>query len=139
MNEQENSSGTYSPVLAAKIAMEESIKLFEPPDNLTEEERAVWDGFIEVLKNGTRYKKTPADIELVQQYVQHKVMRDRAWLEWNKKPERYIRFVTGLCSDGTTPKIVVKENEHYRILNECNKYLERLLTDLKLTPNARIR
>ena len=71
-------------------------------------------------------------------YVQLKLMRDRAWVEWNKKPERYIRIVTGLCADGTTPKVMVKENEHYVILKDCNKQLEKLLTDFKLTPKARL-
>lgn len=120
-----------------KSPLEESYKLIEPPDELTDEERIAWEQFINILKNGTRYKKTLADAELIRQYVQHKVMRDRAWREWNKKPERYIRIVTGICSDGTTPKIVVKENEYYRTLNDCNKHIEKLLNDLKLTPKTR--
>lgn len=117
--------------------LEESYKLIEPPENLSDEEKEAWLYFVGVLKNGTRYKKTLADVELIQQFVQHKVMRDKAWQEWLKKPERYIRIVTGICTDGTTPKIVVKENEHYRILNDCNKYIEKLWRDLKLTPEAR--
>ena len=111
--------------------------VLEPPNDLTDEEKQAWEEFVEILNNGTRYRKILADVELVRQYVQHKVMRDKAWSEWNKKPERYIRIVTGVCADGTTPKIVVKENEHYRILNDCNKYIERLLCDLKLTPDKR--
>lgn len=117
--------------------LEESYQLIDPPENLTEEEKEAWEYFVGILKNGTRYKKTLADVELIRQYVQHKVMRDRAWQEWMKKPERYIRVVTGICADGITPKIVVKENEHYRILNDCNKYIEKLWSDLKLTPQAR--
>lgn len=117
--------------------LEESYKLIEPPENLSEEEKEAWSYFVGVLKNGTRYKKTLADVELIRQFVQHKIMRDKAWQEWLKKPERYIRIVTGICTDGTTPKIVVKENEHYKILNDCNKYIEKLWRDLKLTPEAR--
>ena len=117
--------------------LEESYKLIAPPDDLTSEEKEAWEYFVSILKNGTRYKKALADAELIRQFVQHKVMRDRAWQEWNKKPERYIRIVTGICADGTTPKIVVKENEYYRTLNDCNKHLEKLLTDLKLTPKTR--
>lgn len=117
--------------------LEESYKLIEPPENLSEEEKEAWLYFVGVLKNRTRYKKTLADVELIRQFVQHKVMRDKAWQEWLKKPERYIRIVTGICTDGTTPKIVVKENEHYKILNDCNKYIEKLWRDLKLTPEAR--
>lgn len=117
--------------------LEESYRWIEPPDDLTEEERKAWEAFLSILKNGTRYKKTQADAELIRQYVQHKVMRDRAWKEWMRQPERYIRIVTGLCSDGVTPKIVVKENEHYRILQDCNRYIEKLWNDLKLTPAAR--
>ena len=117
--------------------LEKSYKLIEPPESLSDEEKEVWTEFISILKNGTQYKKTLADVELIRQYVQHKIMRDRAWIEWNKKPERYIRIVTGLCADGATPKIVVKENEHYRTLNDCNKHIEKLMTDLKLTPEKR--
>jgi P27 family predicted phage terminase small subunit len=109
----------------------------DPPDYLSEEEKEVWEDFVQILQENTRFRKTLADAELIQQYVQHKVMRDRAWQEWNKKPERYIRIVTGICADGTTPKIVVKENEHYRILNDCNKKIEKLLSHLKLTPEQR--
>ncbi len=117
--------------------LEESYKYVEPPEGLSEEERAAWIYLVDMLKSSTRYKKTPADAELIRQFVQHKVMRDKAWAKWQEKPERYIRIVTGICNDGTTPKIVVKENEHYRILNDCNRYIEKLLNDLKLTPLAR--
>ena len=116
---------------------EESYKLVTPPENLSEEEKEAWEYFVNVLKNGTRYKKTLADAELIRQFVQHKVMRDRAWQEWSKKPERYIRIVTGICADGATPKIVVKENEYYRTLNDCNRHIEKLWNDLKLTPKDR--
>jgi phage terminase small subunit len=110
----------------------------EPPDNLTEEERQAWDHIYQILLSGTTYRKTMADAELIRQYMQVKLMRDRAWVEWNKKPERYIRIVTGLCADGTTPKVMVKENEHYVILKDCNRQLEKLLADFKLTPKARL-
>lgn len=117
--------------------LEASYKLIEPPEDLNTVEKEAWEYFVSLLRNGTRYKKTLADVELIRQFVQYKVMRDRAWQEWSKKPERYIRIVTGICSDGTTPKIVVKENEYYRILNDCNKYIEKIWSDLKLTPKAR--
>ena len=117
--------------------LEESYKLIEPPEDLTDEEREAWTYIYGVLKAGTRYKKTLADVELIHQFVQHKIMRDKAWSEWNKKPERYIRIVTGICPDGVTPKIMIKENEHYRILNDCNKYIEKLWNDLRLTPEKR--
>lgn len=58
-------------------------------------------------------------------------------MEYNKNPERYTRIVTGLCQDGKTPKVMVKENEHYKTLNDCNKQLEKLLKDFRLTPLAR--
>ena len=66
-------------------------------------------------------------------------MRDRAWREYNKNPDRYIRIVTGICSDDKTPKVMVKENEHYKTLVDCNKQLEKILKDLRLTPEARIK
>ena len=58
--------------------LEESYKLIAPPENLTEEEKTTWEYFVGILKNGTRYRKTLADVELIRQFVQHKVMRDTA-------------------------------------------------------------
>lgn len=112
-------------------------ELLKPPIGLSEEERTVWVEISQLIISSTSYKKTMADVELVRQYVQTKIMRDRAWLEYNKNPERYMRIVTGICSDGRTPKVLVKENEHYKTWSDCNKHLEKLLTDLRLTPNAR--
>jgi phage terminase small subunit len=115
----------------------ESNKLLIPPDDLSDEEKQAWLYIAEMLRLSTRYIKTMADVELLRQYTQVKIMRDRAWMEWNKKPERYIRIVTGICNDGQTPKVVIKENEHYKIVTDCNKQIEKLLTDMKLTPKAR--
>ncbi len=64
-------------------------------------------------------------------------MRDRALREYNKNSDRYVRIVTGICSDGKTPKVMVKENEHYNTLIDCNKKLEKILKDLRLTPDIR--
>ncbi|MDE6401595.1 MAG: P27 family phage terminase small subunit, partial [Clostridiales bacterium] len=118
---------------------EDSNKLLHPPRDLTEKERAIWEEISSLIISSTHYKKTTADVELVRQYCQTKIMRDRAWSEYNKNPERYIRIVTGICSDGMTPKVLVKENEHYKTWIECNKLLEKLLKDFRLTPEARRR
>ena len=120
-------------------AVEKSNALLRPPSDLSTEEAVVWKEITELIISSTRYKKTTADIELVRQYCQTKIMRDRAWCEYNKNPERYIRIVTGICSDGMTPKVMVKENEHYKTWIECNKLLEKLLKDFRLTPEARRR
>lgn len=119
--------------------LEKSNLLLRPPADLSAEEIVVWKEITELIISSTRYKKTTADIELVRQYCQTKIMRDRAWREYNKNPERYIRIVTGICSDGMTPKVMVKENEHYKTWIECNKLLEKLLKDFRLTPEARRR
>lgn len=111
--------------------------LFVVPEEISEEEKKAWVEISKILNENTRYKKSEADRELLRQYCQTKVLRDRAWIEYNLKPERYIRFVVGLCQDGKTPKVVVKENEHYRTLTESNKQLERLMKELKLTPIIR--
>ena len=113
-------------------------RLIEPPEGLSEEEQSAWGHIYQMLVSSTRYRKTMADAELIRHYVQVKLMRDRAWAEWNRKPERYIRIVTGLCADGTTPKIAIKENEHYAILKDCNRQLQVLMAELKLTPKARL-
>lgn len=117
--------------------LDDSNKLLRAPSDLSEAERGIWEEIVSLIISSTRYKKTTADVELVRQYCQTKIMRDRAWLEYNKNPERYIRIVTGICSDGMTPKVLVKENEHYKTWKECNKLLEKLLKDFRLTPEAR--
>lgn len=106
---------------------------------MRDEEKRAWEYIVDMLKSGGNYIKTHADIELVTQYAQVKIMRYRAWVEWTKNAERYIKIVTGASADGKTPKITLKENEHYKILNDCNKKLEKLLDDFMLTPKARIR
>ena len=98
--------------------MDENI--LNPPINLTEEEKIVWDEFVTMLNSSTNYKKIMTDKELVLQYVQLKIIRDKAWISWIQNPERYVRIVTGICSDGKTPKIMVKENEHYKTYMESN-------------------
>lgn len=120
-------------------AVEKSNALLRPPSDLSKEEAVVWKEITELIISSTHYKKTTADVELLRQYCQTKIMRDRAWREYNKKPERYMRIVTGICSDGMTPKVMVKENEHYKTWIECNKLLEKLLKDFRLTPEARRR
>jgi phage terminase small subunit len=114
-----------------------SNELLKAPPDLSEEERIVWEEIATLISLSTRYEKTAADTELLRQYVQTKLLRDRAWAEYNKNPERYMRIVTGMCADGQTPKLMVRENEHYKTLADCNKQLEKLLKHFMLTPAAR--
>ena len=107
------------------------------PSYLTKEEKVAYSGIVQTLKESIHYRLSSTDAELIWQYCQIKIMRDRAWREYNKNPDRYIRIVTGICSDGKTPKVMVKENEHYKTLIDCNKQLEKILKDLRLTPEAR--
>lgn len=107
------------------------------PNYLTDEEKAAYEEIVCSLKSSIKYKLSSSDCELIWQYCQLKIMRDKAWKEYNLNPERYIRIVTGICSDGKTPKVMVKENDHYKTLTECNKQLERILKDLRLTPEMR--
>ncbi len=122
----------------AKIETEENNnKILQAPIFLNQEEKEIYESIVKTLKESIKYRLTQTDTELVWQYCQTKIMRDRAWREYNKNPDRYIRIVTGICNDGKTPKVIVKENEHYKTLIDCNKQLEIILKDLKLTPEAR--
>lgn len=112
-------------------------KILQVPKNLSEIEKDAYKEIIQSLKDSISYRLSPTDTELIWQYCQIKVMRDRAWKEYNKNPDRYIRIVTGICSDGKTPKVMVKENEHYKTLIDCNKQLEKILKDLRLIPEIR--
>ena len=112
-------------------------EILKIPDYLTNEEKEAYEEIVSSLKESIKYRLSHSDTELIWQYCQIKIMRDRAWREYNKNPERYIRIVTGICSDGKTPKVMVKENEHYKTLIDCNKQLEKILKDLRLTPEAR--
>ena len=112
-------------------------EILKVPKNLTDEEKVAYADIIKTLKSSIKYRLSSTDEELIWQYCQIKIMRDRAWREYNKNPERYIRIVTGICSDGKTPKVMVKENEHYKTWLDCNKHLEKILKDLRLTPEMR--
>ena len=112
-------------------------EILQIPSYLTDEEKVAYGEIVQTLKDSIKYRLSSTDAELIWQYCQIKIMRDRAWREYNKNPDRYIRIVTGICSDGKTPKVMVKENEHYKTLIDCNKQLEKILKDLRLTPEAR--
>ena len=124
-----------------KRAMQETARIndevLQIPEFLSDEEKAAYAEIVATLKRSIKYRLSSTDAELIWQYCQIKIMRDRAWKEYNKKPDRYIRIVTGICSDGKTPKVMVKENEHYKTLQDCNKHLEKILKDLRLTPEMR--
>lgn len=112
-------------------------KILTLPKNLSKEEKETYNKIIDEFKESIKYRLSSTDAELIWQYCQIKIIRDRAWREYNKKPDRYVRIITGICNDGKTPKIAVKENEHYKTLLDCNKQLEKILKDLKLTPETR--
>ena len=124
-----------------KKAMQETARIndevLQIPEFLSDEEKTTYVEIVATLKRSIRYRLSSTDAELIWQYCQIKIMRDRAWKEYNKKPDRYMRIVTGICSDGKTPKVMVKENEHYKTLQDCNKHLEKILKDLRLTPEIR--
>ena len=110
---------------------------FTPPLDLSEAEKIVWLEITEVLRELKTSKISDADYEILRQYCQLTITRNRAWEEYNKKPERYTKIVTGICADGKTPKIVLKDNEHYKTWLECNKHLESLLKEMELNPKSR--
>ena len=112
-------------------------EILKVPEYLTDEEKVVYEDIVKTLKASIKYRLSPTDVELVWQYCQLKLIRDRAYKEYNKNPERYIRIVTGISNDGKTPKVMVKENEHYKTWLDCNKHLEKILKDLRLTPEMR--
>ena len=112
-------------------------EVLQIPTNITSEERQEYEQIVEDFKEEISYRLSKVDVELIWQYCQLKVMRNRAWREYNKNPDRYIRIVTGMSSDGKTPKFMVKENEHYKTLIDCNKHIEKILKDLRLTPEMR--
>ena len=112
-------------------------EILQVPQYLTDEEKVAYSEIIKILESSIKYRLSSTNEELIWQYCQIKIMRDRAWWEYNKNPQRYIRIVTGICSDGKTPKVMVKENEHYKTWLDCNKHLEKILKDLRLTPEIR--
>lgn len=112
-------------------------QLLTLPIGLSAVEEKAYREIINLMLSSVDYALTDIDAELIWQFCQLRVMRDRAWKEYNVNPNRYIRIVTGICNDGKTPKVMVKENEHYKTLQDCNKQLEKILKDLRLTPEIR--
>ena len=111
--------------------------ILQVPKFLDSKEKEKYQEIVNSLKERINYRLSKTDSELIWQYCQLKIIRDRAWKEYNKNPDRYVRIVTGICSDGQTPKVLVKENEHYKTLIDSNKQLEKILKDLRLTPEVR--
>lgn len=110
---------------------------FVPPQDMGEDEKQVWCDITGILRELKGTKMSDADHELIRQYCQLTVTRNRSWREYCEKPERYTKIVTGICNDGKTPKIVLKDNEHYKTWLECNKRLELLLKEMELNPKSR--
>ena len=111
---------------------------FQAPPDLSASELLVWQEITEILREFRGTKLSDADHELIRQYCQLTVTRNRAWAAYDEKPERYTKIVTGLCKDGKTPKIVLKDNEHYKTWLECNKHLDALLKEMELNPKSRL-
>jgi len=112
-------------------------QLLTLPIGLSAAEEKAYREIINLMLSSVDYALTDIDTELIWKFCQLRVMRDRAWKEYNVNPNSYIRIVTGICNDGKTPKVMVKENEHYKTLQDCNKQLEKILKDLRLTPEIR--
>ena len=110
---------------------------FDPPADLTQSELAVWLDITATLRDLRSTKISDADHELLRQYCQLVVTRNRAWSCFNEKPEFYTRIVTGLESDKKTPKVTIKENEYYKTWLECNKRLDLLMREMELNPRSR--
>jgi len=110
---------------------------FAPPKDLSDAELVVWLELADILRDLHGTKISDADHELMRQYCQLTVTRNRAWSEFNKKPEFYTRIVTGLEADKQTPKVVVKENEYYKTWLECSKRLDALMKEMELNPKSR--
>lgn len=110
---------------------------FAPPPDLGDEERLVWLEITRIFKDMGSTKMSDADHELIRQFCQFTVARDRAWKEYRQKPERYTKIVIGISADGKTPRIVLKDSEHYKTWIECNKYLDYLLKEMELNPKSR--
>lgn len=84
-------------------------EILQIPTYLTEEEKFAYEEIVKTLKESINYRLSYSDAELIWQYCQIKIMRDRAWREYNKNPDRYIRIVTGICSDGKLQKLWSKK------------------------------
>ena len=110
--------------------------IFHTPNDFTEDEKQVWFEICDAVKDAGYYVRA-GDRLLFYEYVKIRIMRDRALKSWNEKPERYVKIVTGISPDGVTPKIIIKENEHYAIMLDCNKQIQNILVELKLNPKSR--
>lgn len=95
--------------------------LIEVPNDLNEQEKIIWIEFANLLISSSNNIKTAADKEMIRQYVYFKILRDTAWIEWSKNPELTVKIVTGVDKDGKTPKVTLKDNQHYSIFTDSNK------------------
>ena len=110
--------------------------IYNTPDGFTKDEEQIWLEICEAVKDAPYYTRA-GDRLLLYEYVKIRIMRERAMKAWNEKPERYIKIVTGISQDGLTPKITIKENEHYKIMLDCNRQIQSILGELRITPKSR--
>jgi hypothetical protein len=106
------------------------------PSDFDDKEKAAWEVAAQMLRERNDFV-THADLELIRQYARIRVIGDVAYKNWLANPERISKIVTGIAADKVTPKVTLKENEHYTTYMECDKRMQEILIELKLTPKAR--
>jgi len=112
------------------------IEMIVPPADFDEKERTAWEIAASMLRE-RHAVVTHADLELMRQYARIRVIGDIAYRAWLANPERLTRIITGVAADKVTPKVVLKENEHYTTFMECDKRLQEILEEMELTPKAK--
>ncbi|MDR1101049.1 MAG: P27 family phage terminase small subunit [Clostridiales bacterium] len=113
-------------------------ELYAAPTDFSDNEKKIWTEILEGVKSIGYKMRYSIRLEMYE-YVKLRIMRDKAMKAWNENPERYVKIVTGIAPDMKTPKITIKENEHYAIMLDCNKQIQKILDELKLTPKAMAR
>ncbi len=54
-------------------------EILQIPNHLTDEEKLAYEEIVKTLKESINYRLSHSDAELIWQYCQKRIMRDRAW------------------------------------------------------------
>lgn len=111
---------------------------FIPPEDLTTEERKVWDWLVRIFRETVNCRVSDADVHLMQMYCRSKVAADEAYKAIKKDPRYYILIPAGFDKNGNE-KVISKTNPNYKIWKENSELCLKYFDQLGLTPLARAR
>lgn len=84
-------------------------EILKVPEYLSDEEKIVYKSIVNQLQKSIKYCLTESDVELIWQYCQLKVMRDRAWKNGMKILKDTLELLQEFQMMGKLQKLLLKK------------------------------